>query len=366
MIIDELTHEQIGLYLEQISDRPVSDLKIHPLGEVDKGDAPLKAFGYGRPLLVNYDVGGQEQALVIRRVMPNGFGRERKSDRVAEVWRDYHNFSLLPQHVKARDLLIFRPEQALQSIAGAHELLLVTDYAPGQPYADDLIRIRDTGQCTDLDIQRTAALANYLADIHATKRNDALHWRRRLRDLVGHGEGIMGLADSYRADDPLVTPTWLQGIENGANRWRWHLKAYPERLSQIHGDFHPFNILFTTDSHFHVLDRSRGEWGAPEDDVSCLMINYLFFGLQRGDALQEPFTTLYTTFWEGYLSASGDEDLTAMVAPWIAWRALVLASPQWYPSSSLATRQRLMNLAHNVLQAETFAWQAVNRYLEAV
>jgi aminoglycoside phosphotransferase (APT) family kinase protein len=44
----------------------------------------------------------------------------------------------------------------------------------------------------------------------------------------------------------------------------------------VHGDFHPWNILFQNDCDFAVLDRSRGEWGDPADDVAPLTINYLF------------------------------------------------------------------------------------------
>ena len=34
-----------------------------------------------------------------------------------------------------------------------------------------------------------------------------------------------------------------------------------------------------------VLDRSRGEWGEPADDVTSLTMNYLFFSLQRSGRL---------------------------------------------------------------------------------
>ena len=40
----------------------------------------------------------------------------------------------------------------------------------------------------------------------------------------------------------------------------------------MHGDFHPWNLLFREGVEFSVLDRSRGEWGEPADDVIRALI----------------------------------------------------------------------------------------------
>lgn len=369
----ELDSERLKTYLAWFSGRPVQIEEITPLGERATGAAALKAFGYGRPISITYRLNGEQRRVVLRRVNRNGFGRERESDRVAEVWRDFHNFNRLPRHANALDMIAVTTNDSLESIAQVREILLLTDYVPGQPYADDLLRIRDEGACSDLDRTRAQALAAYLAAIHAVKHDDPLLWRRRLRDLIGHGEGIMGLTDSYQqAGLPLVqepvsftSVEELQAIETMANEWRWRLKPLTHRLSQVHGDFHPFNVLFEEGSHFNLIDRSRGQWGEPGDDVSCMAINYLFFSLQRDGRLAGPLAELYTTFWETYLSQSGDdEELLAVIAPWFAWRALVLASPQWYPSLTDSVRRRLLAFARNVMAEPAFEWRAINNYLE--
>jgi aminoglycoside phosphotransferase (APT) family kinase protein len=303
--------------------------------------------------------------MVLRRVKRNGFGREYMSDRIAEVWRDYHAFNQLPRHVRVRDLVFLDRAGELQSIAAAEELLLLTDFAPGTTYAEDLHRVGVTGRLTSLDRQRAQLLASYLGTIHTTRNDDLLIWRRRWRDLVGDGEGIMGLADSYAADDEIATPARLRRIEVAANEWRWRLKDKKGRLCQVHGDFHPYNILFDQGAEFTVLDRSRGEWGEAADDVSCLMINYLFFSLPVMGCLDGPYAELYELFWTRYLAERDDPELLAVIAPWISWRILVLASPQWYPASTPEVRHKLLNLADNVLSMPRFEWQAINEYLAA-
>jgi aminoglycoside phosphotransferase (APT) family kinase protein len=314
-------------------------------------------------LQVDYLLKGEPQRIVLRQVKRNGFGHERDPDRIAEVWLNFTTFNRLPRHIAAMDMVAVTQDGQLESLGHVQDLLLLTDYAPGTPYAEDLLRIRNTGTCTELDIRCARALGAYLANLHAVQHDDPLLWRRRLRDLVGDGEGIMGLTDSYPADFPLATSQDMRAIEEAANVWRWRLKPFAHRLSQVHGDFHPFNILFRQGEDFSLLDRSRGEWGEPADDVSCLAINYLFFSLQRYSELAGAFADLYTAFWESYLNQRADDELLAVIQPWFAWRILVLASPQWYPTLDNAARRKLLTFARRVLNEERFVWQDLNRYL---
>jgi hypothetical protein len=327
------------------------------------GASALKQFGYGRPLLVEYRAGDQALREVLHRIRRNAFGRERDDDRVAAVWLDYQTFNRLPRHVPAVDMVARSAEGTLASIGFADELLLVTRYQPGRLYADDLVRIRDQGVLQPQDTCRAEALATYLATIHQRRHNEPRLWRRRLRDLVGHGEGIMGLTDSYPLDASLVTEDDLRAIEEAANRWRWRLRPLAHRLCQVHGDFHPFNVLWEGPD-FTLLDRSRGAWGAAADDVSCMTINYLFFSLQRSGRLEGPFAQLHDRFWEVYLARRPDAELAAAIQPWLAWRALVLASPTWYPTLPDEVRRTLLRFARRVLAMERYEPGQVNGYLE--
>lgn len=356
--------DKLEQYLETRHDLPVYIEELRQIGSELTGDKALKQFGYGHPLLVIYKVGNETKQEVFHHIRQNGFGREREDDRVSAIWLDFNTFNHLPRHVPAVDMIMETQRGDLHSLQAADELLLVTTFRPGQPYANDLARIRDTGIAQPLDLERVEALAAYLAEIHQVKHDSSPLWRRRLRDLIGHGEGIMGLTDSYPTDLPYAPPSMLRTIEEAANRWRWQLKPMTHRLSQVHGDFHPFNIVFAEGREFYVLDRSRGEWGEPADDVSCLTINYLFFSLQQDGELKRPFRQLHDRFWEQYLMLRPDEEIVCVIQPWLAWRALVLASPIWYPTISEEIRRKLLAFAVNVMNTDRYDYLNVNQYFE--
>lgn len=358
--------KQVEEYLAARTGATVEVREVRLLKGETTGKEALKQFGYGQPVMVCYAVDGAEERVVFHRIRRNAFGREREDDRVAAVWLDFRTFNDLPRHAPALDLVMQTGTGAVRSIAEAEELWLVSGYRPGRPYAEDLACVRDEGRVEALDFRRAEALAAYLAGIHRTSYSDQTLWQRRLRDLIGHGEGIMGLTDNYPSGLSYAPEEELRAIEELANRWRWRLKPLDHRLRQVHGDFHPFNILFDEGLEFYVLDRSRGAWGEPADDVACLSINYLFFSLQRTGRLEAPFAELHDRFWERYLAARPDAELAAVIQPWFAWRALVLASPVWYPTLSDEVRRKLLNFAWRVLHAERYDYRAVNGYLEPV
>jgi aminoglycoside phosphotransferase family enzyme len=150
-------------------------------------------------------------------------------------------------------------------------------------------------------------------------------------------------------------------VEKECITWRWRLKDNSYRLCQVHGDFHPFNILFTDDNNFVLLDRSRGAWGEPADDVSCLAINYLFFSLQHTGRMAPPFHQLWQTFWQTYLEYTGDRELLTVVAPFLVWRALVLGSPIWYDTPD-CVRLTLYHFIEQILRERSFDPGCINEY----
>ncbi len=355
----ELKPAVVGAYLSQHFGVPVQVLQLAPLGAAEPGPppeapqtSPLKILGYGQPVLVRYCLDGQERRAVLRTMAANPFGHERRADRAAGMILSYDSFNDLPQHVRALDVGVLSPEGQLSSI-GAGEVFLLTDYVEGSLYADDLVRLAATGSATAQDIARAQALAAYLGRIHAVRHTDPALYRRHLRDVFGSGEGIVGLVDSYPPDFPLASPAWLAQVEERLVAWRARLKLRSGRLAQIHGDFHPFNVLFRNGTEFTLLDRSRGPWGEPADDVSAMAINYLFFSLQRSGTLAPPFAALWHNFWQTYLACTGDEELLHVVQPFLVWRALVVASPLWYQVAD-DVRRWLFRFIDQLLETPVF------------
>ncbi len=321
----------------------------------DDGERTAKAAGYGAPVHLRLvDASGQEVDLVWRTASANDFGHDRRSDRAQQLLLAYDTFGVIPDHVRALDVGAIMGDGRLASLRGSGELYLITTYAPGQLYAGDLRRIARDGTTSERDLARCDALVRYLVELHAAPGERPAAYRRAIRDLVGHGEGVFGIVDSYPADVPAAPPRRLAAIERRCLDWRWRLRGRERRLRRTHGDFHPFNILFAEGTRATVLDTSRGSQGDPADDIAALAINYLFFALERPAAWRDGLGLLWRRFWREYTAASGDGELLAVVAPFLAWRGLVLASPVFYPSMSAGARDRLLTVVEEALDADRF------------
>jgi hypothetical protein len=85
-----------------------------------------------------------------------------------------------------------------------------------------------------------------------------------------------------------------------------------------------------------------------------MAINYVFFALGAPGAWQGGLGSLWGLFWSRYLDRTGDDGLLEVVAPFLAWRALVLSSPRWYPAFDAGARDRLLGLAERALDAPRF------------
>lgn len=326
-----------------------------------RGDATTKAAGYGAPQRIDLvDRDGEQQSLVWRIASANEFGHDRPSDRAANQLLAYSDFAAIPDHVRALELGTVGSRGELQPLPWPlGEFYLITSYAPGAIYAGDLRRIAATGVVTPSDRGRAERLAHYLAHLHVPIACDPAdrrtRYRRAIRDLIGSGEGIFGIVDGYPAGVPGASRTRLAALERDCLAWRHRLADNSERLVRVHGDFHPFNLVFEGE-RLTLLDASRGTCGDAADDITALTINYLLFAVGAPDpsAAWQGLGELWQRVWSSYRAARADRELLAVVPPFLAWRALVVCNPRFYPDLAVDARDRLLGLAERAVASGYF------------
>ena len=351
---------ELESYLAGVLGVAVELLAIRPLKGTLGEEGDPKGFGYGTPLEVECLIDGAPRSFVIARTRPErGFGHDYPADLAWQAFWSHGAYNRLPAHVRSYDVGFKRSGGALVSAGDAVEFFQLVEKAEGRHYWLDLDRLL-TDPIEPRDLARVEALARYLADVHVTNRDAPWLYHRRLRELLGHGECLMGILDSYPHPYPLLPPEECEALEHAAVRWRWRLREKSHRLACVHGDFHPWNLLFREGTDFSVLDRSRGEWGDPADDVAALTVNYLFFALLGEAEARGRFGRLFERFFEVYLEHTEDQELFEVLPPFYLFRALVIAHPLWYPEIPGKARTALLRFARAMAEAQAFTPTALD------
>ena len=315
------------------------------------------------------------KSYVVKSLLPEGFGHDYPSDRAAVFLQDLEEYGNLPKHVKAMDVLAEMEDGTVKSIGGGKEYYLMMEKVEGRDYFNDLADFAGKEHLEERDIAKIRVMASYLGRIHAVKKESKTLYWRKLRDTVGHGECLMGVFDIY--PDGTLPYEEMADIVKKSVDWTYKLKPRHKRLSQIHGDFHPGNIWFreaqskeqgaeSEQPEFVLLDRSRGPWGEPADDLTALAINYIFFSIKNhGDVRGAHLEGLKLLFNE-YGRLSGDQEIVEVTAPFFAFRCAVVANPVFYPDLSAEARTKIFNFARGILSAERFEVEKVNEYLQGL
>jgi hypothetical protein len=362
-----VSSEKIQSYLRQVFG---DSAKLSWLGEIGQdGMQGMKEFGYGKPLRIEFSVNGRLQSAVLSIMRGDKYGHQFYWDRAAILMFQHETAGRLPKHAKPMGLGYFDVRDKMIGVVEPKEFFILNELLEGDDYYKDLERISREGATQD-DITLARDFAGWLAEIHGQKADDPDLYLRRVRNLIGASECIFGLVDAYPYPYDKFVPERFQALEKRVVDWRWKLRKYTHRLSVVHGDFHPWNTLVRKDDgqwDFSVLDRSRGEFGEPADDVSTMSLNFVLFALYGQTdkpRLSGDFEKLYTAFWEEYLSRTGDEEILEVIAPFYVFRGLVIASPQWYPHHPEPVRAGLFRFLERVLEDERFDWRGINKYLE--
>jgi hypothetical protein len=320
---------------------------------------------HGTAYLLKFRHDGGERRLIMKTLFPSGFGHDHFSDRAQVLLLANSNYNEMPGHIKTADIAGETPEELI-SLKQVREFYLFMEEARGSSYFKDLDEILRRGELTENDRKRVKGLAQTLAKIHEVKytgENADTLYRRRIRELIGHGECIMGIIDAY---DKVKFATEKDLVEYAGECLRlWgKIRDKSDRLCRVHGDYHPGNIWFDGD-RLTLLDRSRGSWGEPADDISCLGINYIYYALKDCDAFKGPFSELFHIFMKAYMEQRQDDGFFEVAQPFFAFRALVLANPQFYQDDSVETKKRLLSFGRSTINTERFDPEKIQHYLES-
>jgi hypothetical protein len=321
----------------------------------------LGAGVHGTGFSLIFESEGKRYEYVIKDLAPQGLGHDYPSDRASVFLLAYDEYPNLPSHVRPVDVLALMEDGSVKSISGGKEYFLVMEKVEGTNYFVDLEDMKEKDSLNSRDREKIHSMVEYLADIHSVKKESKdLYWRK-LRDTIGHGECLMGVFDFY--PEGVLSYQEMAEIEKLCIDWRAKLKPLYRRLSQIHGDFHPGNIWFR-DREFVLLDRSRGPWGEPADDITALSINYIFYSIMYHNEVKDAYKEALKLFYDSYLQKTSDEEILSVVAPFYAFRGAVVAHPVFYPQLSREQRRKIFHFVKGVLRDRSFNYQDVNRYLD--
>lgn len=333
----------------------IKGVKSIAIKDLGKG---VQGAGY----LIEIVTGRGREFYVLKGLFPEGLGHDYPADRAGVFLLDLDEFNHLPRHVKAIDVLAEMRDGSIKSIGGGREYYLLMERAEGKDYFNDLREMGKKKALDSRDILRIQAMTSYLAKIHSVKKESRHLYLRKIRDTIGHGECLMGVFDLY--PEGVISIEEMADIEKKCVDWRARLRNRYYRLCQIHGDFHPGNIWFRNGEDFVLLDRSRGPWGEAADDITALTINYVFFSVNRYGDVRNAYQEALELFFDKYLTLTGDVEILEVMAPFFAFRAVVVANPVFYPDVTDENRRRMLNFAHGVLDDRRFRIEKVNSYLK--
>ena len=182
---------------------------------------PLGRGSHGRGYRARFIRDGIGRNVIIKTLDKNiGLGHDYPADRASVFLLATESYGKFPSHVKALDVLSLQGDGALKSIAGGHEYYLIMEEGEGTNYFQDLRDMKGKPKLTRRDRDRVSALAKFLAKANSKKKDAPELYFRKVRDIIGHGECLMGVFDTYAMDNNFTNSAEMAAIEKACVDWR--------------------------------------------------------------------------------------------------------------------------------------------------
>ncbi len=355
----EIDNSELKKYLEKKYNKKISDLKIEKLG------SGVLGTGY----LIEFTSEKTKQRLILKSLFTENLGMDHYSDRAASLIKSHDNYNKMPNHVKSYDVISQNKDKSLLSLDGAKEFYILMDEAKGDDLFKDFKKIKETKKLDYKIKNKIVIISNFLAELHKNKNKSVSLYRRKIRDTLGSGESLIGILDMHPDSSfKIFEKKWLAIVKKSIDFWNKSRRLH-DRLCEIHGDYHPGNLWFENEK-FTVLDRARGRFGEPADDIAAFIINPIMYSLITENGFKGDFKDIFDLFWNNYFKRTGDKEMRKIIAPYIAFRIAVVTNPIVYnddffggSKKSNFIRLKLINFALNILKDSEFNPNKINFYL---
>ena len=165
----ELTSARLDSYVKAAFGGNARLVDYGDLASLDKQG--MKRFGYGKPLLLRYEVDGEPYEGVLSVMRGDKYGHQFYWDRAAVLMFQFETSAAMPRHVRPLGLGYVDAAGNLVPLRGPREFFILNEKLEGYDYYHDLERIRGGGM-VPLDVENVRALARWLAEVHSVKKDD--------------------------------------------------------------------------------------------------------------------------------------------------------------------------------------------------
>ena len=305
--------------------------------------------------------------VVIRKMNAGPFGMEELEDRARHVLFCGRTYDSMPQHPSIIDFGFVDQDGGMTSISGVQDFFILEEFIEGSIYGEDFSKLQGSRKVTESMLNSVDVLADYLAKLHSEPvESDVFRYRRALRDVVGSGEGVIGLIDGYPESFHTMFGEVLNELEVTCLKSMQRLRNRPHRLRRVHGDFHPWNIIFDQSNTLWTIDKSRADLNDPAIDVGSMLMNYLMLGL-----LQENYKVAFQLarrFLGTYLELTHDLEILQTLPLYTGMRAAAVASPIFYPDISKKNRLEAFKVGNLIANLESLDYdlETFDRAMEII